>query len=937
MNVRSSIRPVLRRPSAEVRRLAREEAGVALMLTLAVFLLLYVLCCGVFATGEIIRQRIQLQNACDAAAYSAAVVQADALSRMAVVNRAMAWTYIQLCREQMDYIVFSWLNLTSERFWWDWNNKAKEGDIDDFQHFHFRGYGIPSDPAAARSAVAGFGLYDLYQRHDRAYYTGYGATNPDEHDVRLNWRDIVDMDEIDGALKEISDGSGGRQKWKEGMEENMRYLKAAILGLNGTLEVINAAMMKSVPATAQYVLYQNLPKGEQGEVEESTAKDFYWTVVGGVGGIPLAYTGEVAGSDPMGSYFEGLFNTEEDEIQFLQMADGLPGQKAGAPGWMKDEHRPVVLSDYFGTPGQPVQSGFGKTRYVAGGLDQWYVRGPSEEAMDPRPAVPKQFLKDPPGGIQRVYKHTNREEGEVLKHFLRPNHVFQTGATGLPKGMSMDMNQFDKFMNPKGLAQSLLGSRGTIARRVYDFNKRKSGGLVRGSSGWRFANNQADMIMGLLNGVNGIGSFSWPAGLGGSISGILGQLAGCGSTFSDLLKAIANGDIPPSNEHVLRRYPEQCRNVNEATALVSEYEWASAYWLCPWVRVPTMFGTITIEFGHVRVPFSELKGCGDGKTEGHGYHFWLSEQVKILREGHVPRDKYRSCFIGFDPTANMDLNTFLKGYARIYGDDVEIFNEVGYVGQVARPWILGKSFFSGDGTILVGLARRQKNPFMRMLSWGSTRNGERPSLYEPFSPQPGRDRFLVGLSAARAAWAPRPDRPVTGMESMNAVEGQRAPGNYEPRWDEVTDHKFEIEGGGIGGARAGCVCGKMTTHDRLKRMWNLSQTDWDATLLPLRHAYCEHSPYDSYRNLTDGSFWEFDDLERNGVAKMAGILTGPDVKWKNGAELLKGQAPSQWNGRGGKIPAALSTSDILAFPKATDVPSEDPGSPYLMFLFRRLL
>lgn len=886
MNVRSSIRSVLRRSSAEVRRLAREEAGVALMVTLGVFLLLYILCCGVYATGEIVRQRIQIQNACDAAAYSAAVVQADALSRMAVVNRAMAWTYIQLCREQMDYIVFSWLKLTCDRFEWDRDNKAAyKNDFDTHQHFTF-GYKFDNKYNFDLGVVR-VGLHDFYSRHDNIWYCGVGETlaQRKQEKVSLNGRNSFAQAEKEADIRKFVDGLGGKN-WKRGMEKGMGDLKEAIFGLNATLGIINMEMTKSISATAQYVLFQNLPKGEQGKVEESTAKDFYWTVVGGVGGIPLAYSGEVGGADPMGSYFEGLFNTEEDEIQFLQMADGLPGQKAGAPGWMKDGNRPVVLSDYFGTPGHPVQAGMGKIRFAAGGLDQWYVRGPSEEAMHTGPSVPKQFHKAPPGGIQRVYKHTNREEGETLGKYLRPNHIFSWTPVDSMFGQ-MDLNgQFGGFMNPGRILPGKLLS--------------KLGGFV--STLGNLANKLA----------------------GGGIIGQIGKFA----SFSF--------DLPPSDEHALNRYPDQCRNVNESTGLVSQYEWSSAYWMCPWIQTRRMRPPFNWrppqELGHYRLPVAALEGCSE-----HGYDPWLSTEFDILMEGKTARADYRSCFINLDDTQDMDFNHYLKGYARIYGDDAEIFNEVGYVGQVARPWILGKSFFSGDGTILVGLARRQKNPFMRMLSWGSTRDGARPSLYEPFSPQPGRDRFLVGLSAARAAWAPRPDRPVTGMESMNAVEGQPAPGNYEPRWDEVTDHKFEIEGGGLGGTRFGCVCGKMPTHERLKRMWNLSQTDWDATLLPLRHAYCEHSPYDSYRNLTDGSFWEYKNENENAVSKMMGILMGKDVTWKNGAELLKGQASSQWNGSGRNVPPSLSTSDILAFPTATGVPLEKPESPYRMFLYRRLL
>ena len=93
-------------------RLGRDEDGAALIVTLALFMFMYLSCAGVFAVGKQVKNRIHLQNACDAAAYSAAVVQADTLSRIATINRAMAWTYISMSKRQMDYIVWKWLDTT---------------------------------------------------------------------------------------------------------------------------------------------------------------------------------------------------------------------------------------------------------------------------------------------------------------------------------------------------------------------------------------------------------------------------------------------------------------------------------------------------------------------------------------------------------------------------------------------------------------------------------------------------------------------------------------------------------------------------------------------------------------------------------------------------------------------------------------------------------
>ena len=96
--------------------LVRGEEGVALVVTLAVFFFMYLIIAGIYTVGTQVRERIHLQNACDAAAYSAAVVQADTLARIATINRAMSWTYVQMTRRQMDYITYRWIEHSLEHW-----------------------------------------------------------------------------------------------------------------------------------------------------------------------------------------------------------------------------------------------------------------------------------------------------------------------------------------------------------------------------------------------------------------------------------------------------------------------------------------------------------------------------------------------------------------------------------------------------------------------------------------------------------------------------------------------------------------------------------------------------------------------------------------------------------------------------------------------------
>ena len=98
------------------RRLAREEEGAVLAITVITFLMLFVMACSVYAIGETARQRVELQNLADATVYSGSLTQADTISRVATINRAMSWTYVQLVRMDMDAIVDRWLELAIQAY-----------------------------------------------------------------------------------------------------------------------------------------------------------------------------------------------------------------------------------------------------------------------------------------------------------------------------------------------------------------------------------------------------------------------------------------------------------------------------------------------------------------------------------------------------------------------------------------------------------------------------------------------------------------------------------------------------------------------------------------------------------------------------------------------------------------------------------------------------
>src|SRR5574344_791877 len=130
-----------------LKHLWKDDDGVALAFGITFFLLAFLLAMSVYAAGETVRRRMELQNAVDAAAYSGTVVQADTLSRVACVNQAMSWTYVMMNRRCMDYVSDKWLEKVEQE--WDkdfrsvreeWNWQSTCGTRNEGSDF-WTGYG----------------------------------------------------------------------------------------------------------------------------------------------------------------------------------------------------------------------------------------------------------------------------------------------------------------------------------------------------------------------------------------------------------------------------------------------------------------------------------------------------------------------------------------------------------------------------------------------------------------------------------------------------------------------------------------------------------------------------------------------------------------------------------------------------------------------------
>ena len=264
----------------------------------------------------------------------------------------------------------------------------------------------------------------------------------------------------------------------------------------------------------------------------------------------------------------------------------------------------------------------------------------------------------------------------------------------------------------------------------------------------------------------------------------------------------------------------------------------------------------------------------------------LFEPISPLWHGRnsFNRDEYNSCAQFFDGTFNFSRGSdawpgFIRGHARIYGDDKKIFDNR-YVGARCKPWVLNERFFAGDGTIVVGAALVHKNPFARLFNFlhndtyvqgGNMRDGTggaKKTVLSAFDIPKGNSIWT--MSAARAA-VRRTRRngafdkermyqitydPLSDGENLAYVDNTQVIGKApkDTNGDDTPDIKkgsgyewtspdsYDSESH-LSRARDadnprpiwnGCVCDG--NERAFKNVWNLCESDWDATLLPLRYA-----------------------------------------------------------------------------------------------------
>ena len=653
--------------------LGRNEDGAALVTTLAIFFLMYLGCMGVYAISMAVKERVHLQNAADAAAYSAAVVQADTFSRIATINRAMSWTYVQMSREQMDYIVLRWLKHTVKHYNEDLlgaNNYNKGGILgppcsghgspgvgwfigtnpqamSTLFRIRLNGLGLTSvlgmDDIPLLSSVSGLigvgstpritevetclALYDTssalkaISSFSDSVDNGLAALNQIVNSVSTDepYANIETMHSI-MAMTDGLEGTSGKYEGGESVTERLLKLQIVFDRLNiAAMNIAERRLVRKMPEriaeTVKNVVRANIP-------EKMALNCRYYL---SQNADPL--DGEITGAGD--GYFGNLYNNPTGERRFFRFSG----------------YNDTIIETLLGTSSMNGVEEFLTSR-VAGGVDQWFVRGNGARRTDNE------------RGLQRSYKHW--AEGPFANihpsHSPLPPSCWNTDANYLHDSpASIALHSEWCWWSDVWSCPHILWKRIHIHPMAHR-------------------------------------SKFWPWKLEcdhNSRPGLFG-----GGELDDLRKTL--GDIPSSIHDIENLVTGilQGRKDSEGKDIpITEDAYADAD------------NDAAMEDAIKKVE-RQLSGGNDWTSQNPGGN------INDVGSSGGSIDSFEDgCLITY-PALN--LTSHFVGYGRLYADAPQIYNSC-YVGERAKPLILRTAYFGQAGTISVGIRRQNENPFVRFL------------------------------------------------------------------------------------------------------------------------------------------------------------------------------------------------------------------------------
>lgn len=687
--------------------LGRDEGGAVFVVTLAFFFLMYLVCCGVYAVSTAVRERIQLQNACDAAAYSAAVVQADTLSRIATINRAMAWTYVQMTRRQMDYIVLKWLKHTVDHYETD-RKGARE---------YNRG-GIFGSPCGGHASIgtgwyigtdakAGSGTANMIRLNGwtAGLYKGTSNSQP-LNLVAANNGQVVSFDRLKMYV-EAKKGSIGV------LATDIDHDKETIGKMNKAEKELAEEMSGRISSAVHDVVCANLPKHMQ---------------------KGCCYLLRQSGTSKIPSYFRFLGNNPEGEIHFLSFADYT---ESLIDVFMKSEDNWIgKLEDYAYSPtGEFVDLPIIRSR-IAAGFDQWFVRGDGDGRTDGN------------AGLQRCYKHW--AEGPYAN--IHPSH-----APLPPSCWNTDEDV-------------LHGSPATVA-------------LYSDWVWWSDVRSCPKVFFHTVHLHCLHKRKGWPKKIECDHNGKPGLFGA--DDLRDLIKGIE--DFSDSIDDIENLVKSQVEGRTDADGNAIEPTNADVE-----TAIGDAFSGKGTQFGGFNES-GEAEGTGYGGVPIGDYESTGYGESKLKQMSGNIEEFHDGCLITY-PVLNG--TSHMVGYGRLYADSEShdggghCLYDDRYIGAKALPLILGQNYFGEDGTITVGIVRRNQNVWERIL-------GAIDGVFRAFDPDWTGDvnssKTFV-FASAKAGYVDKTDD--------RAADAQRI------------DYRIDWQTG--------------------NQKWNLCQGNWDAVFVPVR-------------------------------------------------------------------------------------------------------
>ena len=687
-------------------RLGRDEDGAALVITLAIFFLMYLGCMGVYAISMAVKERIQLQNAADAAAYSAAVVQADTLSRIATINRAMSWTYVNMTRRQLDYITYRWLKHTYKHF---------QQDSSAASRFHScSGHCKSGHTGTPRGWMTGVG-----ELHGFVQLNGFDApplfaTSSTPVGGLMNMGSTVPIETVNATYLAMEAKMLPAIQEMGGQIAQIGSLKSFVDGLASEMGYVSSSNAQTVQSVARMVSELNGPNNKA-DIDTGSALAFHFLILWDRVNIAAMNIAERNLAHKMPQKIKNVVydtiranvppHMQDKCLYYLkQNEDPLADEELYDPnglvakGYFEnlynygyDECRFMKFAGYKGTPVDVLNKSLISYNTIAGGIEQWFVRGNGWRRTD------KGI------GLQRSYKHwaDGPRASSHAAHSPDPPSCYNT--------------------------VNLHGSPQTIAlHSSWEWHSGKwicyDGVFVHFHIGYLF----------LSSCNHGSSKKDWTGQIT-SLVKLATSLSQLGSFLSSALGGV--------------RDPDDCGENNDIHS---------------YLKPP---------------PIPDPNSLGRASSPVESY----DDVCRILFD-----------WLRLADSRGEELILPWHGYSRLYGDAPHLYNSA-YVGERAKPLILKSNYFGKEGTIGVGIRRKNENVFLRFLK---TIGG----VFKAFDPDWNEDKDTHTYVFA------------------SAKAGYREKGSTQSQ-DDYSSRAYRID------------------WNPADQDWNLCQSDWDAVFVPVRKAY----------------------------------------------------------------------------------------------------